>query len=303
MLNKISEDNRVKRSVFLRILPPFVFIAIAFGFSRIENLAFAGYNKIYEVTTNEIYFMGVDRKKYVDHINKYSIKDVEVYFKEIILRKESEFESEPDGAWKRFDQVNYVILNNSKANIDRVNYIRSIMKGLSEITNLRILEVKRKPYSSWEGVDIAIYINNVSQNITLIQHYDKTRHKIYDSTLRSGEYCFAVIGVDDGARGLSVSTIGLVDKVRDQSFKSCALEEIIQVFGLTNDMNGLDGSVLNFEDNIEKYGAIDLLLLRLLYNKKIQSGSSWIDIKENIEIIFDEELNWFEMCFYKRICD
>ena len=83
----------------------------------------------------------------------------------------------------------------------------------------------------------------------------------------------------------------------------CASEELIQLFGIRNDSELIDGSILNFDEYQYNLHGVALLVLRMIYDERINNADDWGAVSINIDEIVSDSISWFSRCFLNRYCN
>ena len=169
--------------------------------------------------------------------------------------------------------------------------VEDFSKKLSEITDHKIEMSDRNSnmfviFGNQE--EIPILIKEVSFIST---GFDPQKTKLL-SKLPKDIQCLAVTSVKADNNGNIVSALIIIrNELPNLLKKACIQEEIAQGLGLSNDSHFARPSIFNDDDEFATLTEFDKILLKILYDKRLKSGSSFqysSDIIKQISLEFDQ---------------
>ena len=153
--------------------------------------------------------------------------------------------------------------------------IEAFSKKLSEITDHKIEMSDRNSnmfviFGNQE--EIPILLKEVS---FLSIGFDPQKTKVL-SKLPKDIQCLAMTSVEADTNGNIVSALIIIrSELPTLLKKACIQEEISQGLGLSNDSHLARPSIFNDDDEFATLTEFDKILLKILYDKRLQSGSSF----------------------------
>ena len=169
--------------------------------------------------------------------------------------------------------------------------IEAFSKKLSAITDHKIKMSDRNSnmfviFGNQE--EIPILIKEVSFIST---GFDPQKTKLL-SKLPKDIQCLAMTSVKADTNGNIVSALIIIrSELPNLLKKACIQEEIAQGLGLSNDSHLARPSIFNDDDEFATLTEFDKILLKILYDKRLKSGSSFqysYDIIKQISLEFDQ---------------
>ena len=163
--------------------------------------------------------------------------------------------------------------------------IEDFSRNLSEITNHRI-EISDRNSNMFvifgNKEEIPILIKEVSFIST---EFDPQKTKLL-SNLPKDIQCLAMTSVKADTNGNIVSALIIIrSELPNLLKKACIQEEIAQGLGLSNDSHLARPSIFNDDDEFATITEFDKILLKILYDKRLKSGSSFQHLSDIIKQI------------------
>jgi len=255
--------------------------------------------------TDDVLFLGKPRATYLEEIEALEDHDIEEFFRQTVFSWEAAPKEDNRKSVMVFkEQIRYYILNKRSIDEAYLKFLRSIFESFEEIIQINAeekLERNRK-IRLYKQVNIQITYLPKEKFIKFAEKIKKTRPHL-SRIVGDGEYCFAIIWGDESSGNISNALVALIEKNEFFEFRSCAFEEIYQIFGVVNDSNYVSGSLLNYDVSISDFHGVDLFVLKMLYNKKIKPGSEYLLLKDKLDEVISETRGWFELCFRNRACE
>ncbi|MEQ8333826.1 DUF2927 domain-containing protein [Nisaea sp.] len=255
--------------------------------------------------TDETLFLGKPRAAYLEEIEALEDRDIEEFFRQTVYKVEYSLPGYKKTGLNKFkNSFTFYILNKKNIGESKVNFIREILMSLREITEVMPVELKirNRNIRLFNQVNVQIESLREKEFLNLVNKM-KRENNIYNQSLFSGKYCFALVWLDEKLGLIKNSIVSILDKNNSNHYMSCSFEEIIQIYGISNDSNLIKDSILSSNENVVYYHGVDIFILRMLYNKTIENGMNFSDIDKLLRDVISETREWFELCFRTRACE